>query len=43
MLDPLFMPGIGEDEADARIEEGELAKAMLQPFEIELGDLESCR
>ena len=40
VLDPLLVPRIGEDQAHARVEEGELAVAMLEPLEVELGDLE---
>ena len=40
MLDPLLVPRIGEDQPDARVEEGELAVAMLELLEIELDDLE---
>ena len=40
MLLPLLVPRVGEDHADAGIEEGELAIAMLELLEIELGDLE---
>ena len=43
MLDPLLMPRVGQDHAHARIEEGELAVAMLEPLEIELDDLERLR
>src|SRR5206468_5119805 len=40
MLDPLVMPRIDQNQANARIEEGELAIAMLELVEIEVGDLE---
>ena len=40
VLDALLMPRVGEDHAHAGVEEGELAVAMLEPLEIELGDLE---
>ena len=36
----LLVAGVGEDQADARIEEGELAEAMLERVEVELDDLE---
>ena len=36
----LLVPRVGEDQADARIEEGELAEAVLERVEVELGDLE---
>ncbi len=36
----LLVAGIGEDEAHAGIEKGELAEAVLELVEIELGDLE---
>src|SRR4249919_1571060 len=40
MLDPVGMPRISQDQPDARIQERQLAKAMLEPFEVELDDLE---
>ena len=40
MLDAFLVPRVGEDQANTRIEEGELAKAMLEPLEVELDDLE---
>src|SRR3954453_19863461 len=43
MLDALLVPRVGEDHADAGIEESELAIAMLKPLEVELGDLEGVR
>ena len=43
VLDALLVPSIGEDQADARIQEGELAEAMLEPLEVEFDDLEGLR
>ena len=40
MLDALLVARVGENQPHARIEEGELAVAMLEPLEIEFGDLE---
>ena len=40
MLDPVLVARIDQDQPHARIEEGELAVAVLQPLEVELGDLE---
>src|SRR4051794_12032555 len=40
MLDPLLVPGIGEDQPHAGVQEGELAVAVLELLEIEVGDLE---
>ena len=40
VLDPLLVARVGQDHAHAGIEEGELAVAMLEPLEIEFGDLE---
>src|SRR5262245_56321287 len=40
MLDPVGVTPVGQDQADARIEEGELAVAMFEPLEIELDNLE---
>ena len=40
VLDPLLVAGIGEDQPHARVEEGQLAKAMLELVEVEFGDLE---
>ncbi len=34
------MTGVGQNQAHARVEEGELAEAMLEPLEIELDLLE---
>jgi hypothetical protein len=31
--------GVGKNQPHARVEEGELAKAVLEPLEIELDDL----
>ncbi len=36
----VLVPRVGQDQADARIEEGELAEAVLQRLEVELRDLE---
>ena len=36
----LVVAGIGEDDAHAGVEEGELAEAVLEPLEIEIDDLE---
>src|SRR5687768_720417 len=43
MLDPFLMTRVGEDQADARVQEGELTVAMLELFEVEIDDLESRR
>ena len=40
VLDPLGVAGIGQDDTDARVQEGQLAVAMLEMLEVELGDLE---
>ena len=40
VLNPLVMPRISEDQAHTRIQESELAVAMLELLEIEVGDLE---
>src|SRR5215218_2776692 len=40
MLDPFLVAGIGEDQPDARVEEGQFAVAMLKLLEVELDDLE---
>ena len=40
VLDPLLVARIGEDQANAGVEERELAVAVLQVLEVELGDLE---
>ena len=40
MLDALLVARIGEDQANARVEEGELAVAVLELLEVELDDLE---
>jgi hypothetical protein len=37
------VPGVGEDQAHAGIEEGKLAKAVLELVEVELDDLEGGR
>ena len=39
MLDPLLVPSVGEDDADARIEERQLAIAMLELVEVEFEDI----
>ena len=36
----LVVASVLEDEPDARVEEGELAEAMLEPLEVEIDDLE---
>src|SRR5678815_1241891 len=38
-----LVPRVDENEPDARVEEGELAEAMLQSLEIELGAFERLR
>ena len=40
LLFALVVPRVGQDQADARVEEGELAEAMLEPVEVEFDDLE---
>ena len=40
MLDALLVARIGQDQAHARVEEGELAIAMLELLEVEFDDLE---
>ena len=40
VLDPLLVARVGEDQAHARVEEGELAEAVLELLEIEFDDLE---
>ena len=40
MFNPVGVARIDQDDPHARIEEGELAKAMLEPLEVELDDLE---
>ncbi len=40
MLHPLLVAGVGEKHADAGVEEGKLAVAVLEPFEIVFGDFE---
>ncbi len=36
----LGVPRVGQDQPHARVEEGELAEAVLEPLEVEIGDLE---
>ena len=36
----LVVARVGQDQPDARVEEGELAEAVLEPLEIEFDDLE---
>ena len=43
MLDPLLVARIGKYDSNARIEERELAVAVLEIFEVELDDLEGRR
>ena len=40
VLDPLLVTRIGEDHPDAGVQERELAVAVLEPLEVEFGDLE---
>ena len=43
VLDPLLMARVDEDQPNPRVEEGELAKAVLELVEIEFDDLERFR
>ena len=40
MLDPLLVARVGEDQPHARVEERELAEAVLELLEVEFDDLE---
>ena len=40
MLDTLGMARIGQDQPNARVEEGQLAIAVLKLLEVEIDDLE---